>query len=124
MQKPTEAELDILKVLWDNGSSTVRTVNEKQNETRKVGYTTTLKLMQIMVEKGLLSVDKHTRTHIYTPLLKKEDTQSIMIKNLVDKVFSGSASNLVLQALGNHKTSQKELEEIKKLIDDIEQKSK
>jgi predicted transcriptional regulator len=120
--KPTEAELEILRVLWDFGANSVRFVNEKLNEQREIGYTTTLKLMQIMHEKGLVVRNTDTRSHIYEAALPKEETQRNLLENFVDNVFSGSASNLVMQALGSGKTSLHELAEIKALIAKIEAK--
>jgi predicted transcriptional regulator len=118
--KPTEAELEILQVLWETGPASVRTVNEKLAERKEVGYTTTLKLMQIMLEKGLLERNIDERTHIYFPASSREETQKNLLGNFVNSVFKGSASSLVMQALGNHKASKAELEEIKALIEKIE----
>ena len=124
--KPTEAELEILQVLWKNGPSSVRQVHEQLNEARQVadreevGYTTTLKLMQIMADKGLATRDTSTRTHIYVPAVKEEDTQQQLLQKFVDATFRGSAMKLVMQALGNHQASPEELEEIKALIENLE----
>ncbi len=118
--KPTEAELEILQVLWEHGPSSVRFVNDKLSERKDVGYTTTLKLMQIMLEKGFLDRNTDERSHIYFPAIGKEETQRNLLGSFVDSVFKGSASNLVLQALGNHNASKAELEEIKALIEKIE----
>ena len=120
MPKPTDAELEILSVLWEYGSSTVRFVNEQLNERREVGYTTTLKFLQIMSEKGLVSRNTDGRTHIYEAVFKQEQIQDQLINKLVDTAFGGSAQKLVIQALGNSKSSQEELEAIKKLIDKLE----
>lgn len=122
--RPTESELTILQILWSEGPSTVREVNnvlnvQKENE---VGYTTTLKHLQIMAEKKLVSRDTSTRTHIYKPNILEEDTQKNLVKGLIEKVFGGSAMDLVLQALGNHNASPEELAEIKKLIQELENK--
>ena len=119
---PTEAELDILQVLWESGPSTVRFVNEKQNEDKEVGYTTTLKIMQIMAEKGMLEVNKDSRQHIYIPLLDEQETKGKLLDRFLNKTFSGSAMKMVMQALGNHNPTQEELDEIKSLIKDIESK--
>jgi len=119
---PTEAELDILQVLWESGPSTVRFVNEKQNEDKEVGYTTTLKIMQIMADKGMLEVNKDSRQHIYIPLLDEQETKGKLLDRFLNKTFSGSAMKMVMQALGNHKPTQEELDEIKSLIKDIESK--
>lgn len=122
--KPTDAELEILQILWDQGASSVRTVNDLLNQTREVGYTTTLKLMQIMTEKGLVERDTSTRTHIYKASVEKARVQKKLLSNFLQKTFAGSASQLVLQALGNHKASKEELDEIKKMIAELEQKKK
>ncbi len=121
---PTESELEILQLLWKNGPSTVRFINEKQNEVKEVGYTTTLKIMQIMVEKGTLDVNKENRQHIYTPALDEDETKGKLLDGFLKKTFSGSAMKMVMQALGNHKPSKEELDEIKNLIKEIENKSK
>lgn len=121
---PTESELEILQLLWKNGPSTVRFLNEKQNEVKEVGYTTTLKIMQIMVEKGTLDVNKESRQHIYTPAVDEDETKGKLLDGFLKKTFSGSAMKMVMQALGNHKPSKEELDEIKNLIKEIENKSK
>ena len=118
--KPTEAELEILHILWQNGASSVRNVNEKLCENREIGYTTTLKMMQMMFEKGLLQRDDTARTHIYTPAVPQEDTQKHLLNHFVDSAFKGSAMQLVMQALGNHDASKDELAEIKALIQEME----
>ena len=122
LPKPTESELEILQILWENGPSSVRFVNEKLNEQREVGYTTTLKLMQIMADKGLAKRDTSSRTHIYHPVVTEADTQKQLLKKFLDSTVRGSAMKLVVQALGNHQTSQEELDEIKALIEKIEKK--
>jgi len=118
--KPTEAELEILAVLWEYGPNTVRFVNEKLNEKKRVGYTTTLKFLQIMTDKGMVSRDVDSRTHIYTALLREEKVRTQLLDKLLDTAFGGSASKLVMQALGNYNSSNEELEEIKKLIKKLE----
>jgi predicted transcriptional regulator len=118
--KPTEMELEILQLLWEHGPSTVRFVNEKQNETKEVGYTTTLKMMQIMAEKNFIQADKTNRTHVYQPLLKEEATQKQLLDKFLDTTFRGSAMKLVMQALGNHRTSHDELNQIRNLLDKLE----
>lgn len=122
--KPTEAELNILAILWDQGPCSVRYVNDKLNMTRRVGYTTTLKQLQIMFEKGLVSRNSDGRTHIYTAEKGQKETQKQLLDRLLDSAFGGSASKLVMQALGNHKSSLKELEEIKALINKLEEDKK
>jgi BlaI family transcriptional regulator, penicillinase repressor len=123
IQKPTESELEILQVLWQKGSATVREVHEKLSEIKDVGYTTTLKMMQIMYEKQMLSRTDAGRFHIYRAEIGEEETQLSLMNRFVDATFRGSAMKLVMQALGNHKASKDELEEIKKLIESIESKS-
>lgn len=120
-RKPTESELEILSVLWKTGPSTVRTVNEILSEKREVGYTTTLKFMQIMTDKGLLERDENSRTHIYKPLILQEEVQSHLLDRLLQTAFGGSAKKLIMQALGNHEASTEELEEIKELIKKLEE---
>jgi len=120
--KPTESELKILKVIWEKGPVTVKDVNEELSvESKKdVGYTTTLKLMQIMAVKGLLTRSKKGRMHVYNSVIQQDDTQKFMLDKLVNNLFSGSTSSLVMQALGNHKTSKEELDKIKKYIEKLE----
>ncbi len=120
--QPTEAELEILQLLWLHGPSTVKFINDKQNDGKEVGYTTTLKIMQIMADKGMLSVDKSSKQHIYAPTLDEAETKSKLLDGFVKRTFEGSAMKLVMQALGNHKPSKKELDEIKELIRSIENK--
>ena len=119
--KPTESELDILSVLWENGPSTVRFVNDQISLKKLAGYTTTLKLMQIMHDKGMVDRVQDGRTHIYRAVAKQEEMQVRLLDRLLETAFSGSASKLVMQALGNHHTSEKELREIKDLIKRIEE---
>ena len=122
--QPTDSELEILQVLWKSGPTTVRFVNEYLNKKKKTGYTTTLKLMQIMTVKGLLNRDSSSRVHVFSPAVKEEDTQSKLIDKMLDLAFGGSASKLVLQTLGSNKASKEELDEIKKMITDLEKKKK
>ena len=119
--KPTESELEILRVLWERGEATVRDVHEELSKTKDAGYTTTLKLMQIMHEKGMVKRDESSKTHKYTPLLSREKTQKQFVGKMIDTLFQGSSSQLVMQALGNHKASKEELDEIQKLIDNLKQ---
>jgi len=123
-QKPTESELEILQLLWKRGPSSVREINDLLNEQREVGYTTSLKIMQIMNEKELVTRDTSSRTHIYRAAIKEEATKQSLLKEFITNTFNGSAKNLVMQALGGTKTSKKELDEIKKLIKEIEKKTK
>ncbi len=120
LPRPTEAELEILQVLWTTGPASVRQVNEALHSARGVGYTTTLKLMQIMLEKGLLLRDSSKRTHIYRAAVAQQDTRQNLLENFVDQAFGGSAMDLVLQALGSHRATPEELEEIKALIEKLE----
>jgi len=118
---PTESELEILQILWAEGPSSVRRVNEILNEQRSVGYTTSLKIMQIMTEKGLVTRDTKTRTHIYHSAVKEGETQNSLLESFIAKTYRGCAKSLVLQALGKEKTSPEELAEIKALISKMEE---
>lgn len=117
---PTDAELEILGVLWERGPSTVRTVTEALNARKVVGYTTALKLMQIMNEKGLVRRDERTRTHVYEAAVAREQTQKALVKDLVARAFDGSASALVLGALAAQPASAREVEEIRRMLDELE----
>jgi BlaI family transcriptional regulator, penicillinase repressor len=114
--KPTESELEILAVLWANENATVRTVHEELTKTKEAGYTTTLKLMQIMHEKGLVTRNTESKTHIYTPAIDKEKTQIQFLNKMITNLFAGSSANMVMQALGGNKTSKEELLQIEELI--------
>jgi BlaI family penicillinase repressor len=118
--KPTDAELAILRVLWRRGPSTVRQVMEELNRRERTGYTTVLKLMQIMSGKGLVERDDAERTHVYRPALRQEQTQRQLVGHLLDRAFAGSAQKLVMQALAARKATGKELAEIRKLLDQME----
>lgn len=119
--EPTKSELEILKVLWKNGASTVRQVNDKLNEqTRSVQYTSTLKLMQIMQDKGLLKRDDTNMKHVYTPAEPEQKTKNALLEKFVDNMYNGSASSLVMQLLGNKKTKKKELQAIKDLLNKMD----
>ncbi|MFT4534285.1 MAG: BlaI family penicillinase repressor [Saprospiraceae bacterium] len=120
MAKPTQSELKILQILWDKGPSSVRDVHEKISEDKDAGYTTTLKLMQIMAEKGHAARDTSSRTHIYTASVSENDAKTDLLSSFISSTYKGSAKSLVLQALGNNATSQEDLDEIKKLISSIE----
>lgn len=117
--KPTESELEILSVLWKNGLASVREVHEELAKTKDVGYTTTLKLMQIMHEKGLVKRDASVKTHIYQAAVSKEKTQKHLLGKMIDGLFGGSSTQLVIQALGNHKASPEELEAIQELLNNL-----
>jgi len=121
---PTESELEILQVLWQQGSCSVRKVNDILNEKRDVGYTTTLKIMQIMTDKGFVTRDTKSRTHIYHSAVKEKDTQKSLLNSFIEKTYRGSAMSLVLQALGNQETSSEELNELKEIINRIEKNKK
>lgn len=117
--KPTESELEILSVLWERGLASVREVHEELARNKDVGYTTTLKLMQIMNEKGLVIRDASVKTHIYQAAVSREKTQKHLLGKMIDGLFGGSSTQLVIQALGNHKTSKEELEAIQHLLNDL-----
>ncbi|MEE1883790.1 BlaI/MecI/CopY family transcriptional regulator [Pedobacter flavus] len=120
--KPTESELEILQILWSRGECTVRTVHEELIKSKDVGYTSTLKLMQIMHEKGLVSRNTESKTHIYIAAINQQDTQKHLLNKLIDNAYNGSAARLVMQALGNHKATSQELEQIKKYLEQLESK--
>lgn len=117
--KPTESELEILQILWTKGLATVREVHEELAATKDVGYTTTLKLMQIMHEKGLVKRDDSMRTHVYQSAVNKEKTQKHLLGKMIDSLFGGSPTQLVIQALGEHKTSPEEIERIQAILNDL-----
>jgi predicted transcriptional regulator len=117
--KPTESELEILQVLWSRGLASVREVHEELSKTKDAGYTTTLKLMQIMHEKGLVKRDDSVKTHIYQPAVSREKTQKHLLGKMINTLFGGSTTQLVMQALGNHKASAEELDEIQKLLNNL-----
>jgi BlaI family transcriptional regulator, penicillinase repressor len=117
--RPTDRELTILRILWDNGPSTVRQVNEIMSEDGQTGYTTTLKLLQIMMEKGIVVRDDSKFQHVYKPALTEESTQKLLVGDLLEKAFAGSAEKLVMRALSAKKVSAKELAKIRKMLDEI-----
>ncbi len=117
LPRPTDAELAILRVLWDRGASTVRQVHDVLSRERPTAYTTALKLLQIMTEKGLVRRDETDRTHVYEPRLSEEQTQRQLVRDLLDRAFAGSASKLVMQALATRRASPEELGEIRRLLD-------
>jgi len=116
--KPTESELEILQILWQKEHCTVRDVHETLDK-KDAGYTTTLKLMQIMHEKGLVERDTSAKTHIYKALLNQQKTQQQLVNKMIDNVFNGSAARLVMQALGNQSASKEEIELIKDYLDTL-----
>jgi predicted transcriptional regulator len=121
---PTDAELSILAVLWRLGPSTVREVHEALKPVQDTGYTTVLKLMQIMAQKGLVERDESQRSHVYRAATAEEQTQRRLLGDLMEKAFSGSASQLVMRALSVKQASQKELAEIRALLDSLETRGK
>lgn len=123
-EPPTESELEILRVLWTNGSSTVRDVHTVLSKSRAVGYTGILKLMQIMSDKGLVTRDESERSHVYSTSIREEQTQRRLVKDLLTSAFHGSADKLVMQALAAKKVTPEELAEIRRMLDELEQRSK
>lgn len=120
-QKPTEAELDILSVLWERGPSTVRQVQEELTDKRKTGYTTVLKLMQIMADKGLVRRDESGHAHVYRAAITRQRTQKQAVGQMLEQLFDGSAQQLVMQALSAKKSTTEELAEIRQLLDELEE---
>ncbi|MBS1574099.1 MAG: BlaI/MecI/CopY family transcriptional regulator [Bacteroidetes bacterium] len=121
--EPTKSELEILQILWQHGPSTVRFVNDElNNQKREVNYTSTLKLMQIMTEKGILVRDETNMKHVYAPAHPEEKIKGQLLNRFVDSLYNGSASSLMQQLLGNKKTSQKEIDEIKELIHKLDKR--
>ncbi len=119
--EPTKSELEILQVLWQYGPSTVRFVNDTLNEQKRaVQYTSTLKLMQIMAEKKMLKRDETNMKHIYIAAMEEQKTKGFLLDRFVDSMFNGSASSLMMQLLGNKKTSAKELQQIKDLLNKLD----
>lgn len=119
--EPTKSELEILQVLWKHGPSTVRFVNDTLNEEKKsVQYTSTLKQMQVMTEKKMLLRDESSMKHIYTPAIEESQTKGALLNRFVESIYNGSASNLVIQLLGNKKTSKEELDAIRDMLDQLD----
>lgn len=118
--RPTPAELEILAVLWELGPATVREIQEHLDRQRPTGYTTVLKLLQIMTDKGLVRRDARERAHRYAPTLPRERTEQQMVGDLLDRAFGGSASRLVMRALSSRQATPEELERIRTLLDEIE----
>jgi len=119
LNKPTESEMEILQVLWEKGACTVREIHDIFSKTKETGYTTTLKLMQIMTEKGLLNRNDDAKTHIYTSAVKKESIQKQAVNKMINGLFKGSPAKLVMHALGNYRASKEEILEIKKYLDEM-----
>jgi BlaI family penicillinase repressor len=122
--RPTDAELSILRVLWDRGPSTVRQVHDVLSVDREFAYTTTLKLLQLMTEKGVAMREEHGRVHLYRAAVAQEETQRHLIRDLVDRAFGGSPSRLVMQALAATPASAEELREIRRLLKEHEEKTR
>ncbi|HYO51700.1 BlaI/MecI/CopY family transcriptional regulator [Archangium sp.] len=121
LPRPTDAELGILRVLWERGPSTVREVHEALNKDEEgTGYTTVLKLMQIMTEKGLVKRDESQRAHVYSARATQQKTQRQLVTDLLDRAFGGSPARLAMQALSTKKASAEELAELRKLLDTLE----
>lgn len=118
--KPTEAEIEILSVLWEIGPATVREVHSQLIKVREVGYTTVLKLMQIMTEKGFVVRDESQRSHVYRPKQKAETVKKSLLSDLITRVFSGSTSSLVMQAISSKKATPSQLAKMKELLDELE----
>jgi len=124
LPRPTDSELDILRVLWNRGPSTVRDVFDDLNQTKPTGYTTVLKLMQIMAEKNLVRRNEKNRAHVYEARLPEEQTQNQLVGDLLDRAFGGSASRLVMRALSSTRTSAEDLSEIRRIIDGMQENAK
>ncbi|MDX1582368.1 MAG: BlaI/MecI/CopY family transcriptional regulator [Thermoanaerobaculia bacterium] len=120
--RPTEAELAILRVLWERKRATVRDVHEELSRRNPTGYTTVLKLMQIMTDKGLVERDESNRAHVYRPKLSEQRTKRQLVGDLLDRAFGGATGELVMQALSSRKASSEELQQIRDLLDELERK--
>ena|ERR1700722_1514417 len=124
LPKPTEAELELLGILWARGPSTVREIHEALSGQKSTGYTTTLKILQKMLEKGLLRRDERERSHVYEAVWKAEETQRQLVRDLLRRAFRGAAAKLVVQALSEEKVSGEDLAEIRNMLDDLEARQK
>jgi predicted transcriptional regulator len=124
LPRPTASELEILRVLWSDGPSTVREVHDRLNRTKPMGYTTVLKLMQIMAEKGLVARNEDQRAHVYEAACRQQDTQRQLVGDLVERAFGGSATELVMQALAAKRATPEELAEIRRILDEFERGTK
>jgi BlaI family penicillinase repressor len=118
--KPTEAELEILQILWSSKSASVREVHDELSKHKESGYTTTLKIMQLMHEKGMVTRVEQGRHHVYRAAIEEETTQNLLLSRFIDRTFMGSASKLVMQTLGNQWVTKDELDEIKELLKTLE----
>ncbi len=121
MANPTPAELEILNVLWRLGEAKTQVVNDELNKVRSIGYTTTLKSMQLMAEKGYLDRRKEGKSHVYIPIIQEQATKKSLLDKFVNATFAGSASGLLMQLLGNKQVSQEELQQIKQFISEVEE---
>ncbi|TVZ40798.1 putative transcriptional regulator [Alteromonadaceae bacterium 2753L.S.0a.02] len=122
MSNPTQAELEILNILWETGEARVQEVHDKLSSSRDIGYTTTLKAMQVMAQKGLLNRRLEGRSHVYAPAIPEEDTKSKLLSKFIESTFGGSKSRMVLQLLGNNQVSQQEIDEIRAFLENLEGK--
>ena len=122
--KPTDSELEVLALIWQGGALTVRQIHDQIKRSRDIGYTTTLKIMQIMFEKGMLTRSKQGKTHLYNAVESQQKTQDGLVNKMVNTAFHGSAKDLVMQALGSTETSKAELDEIRAYLDKIEREKK
>lgn len=122
MKRPTQSEWEILTILWAENEATAQTVNDRLNQHKQVSYTGTLKLMQLMHQKGLLERERIGRSHVYRPLINESDAKKSLLDNVVQSTFGGSASSLVMSLLGNKKVSRSEIEDIRAFLDDLEDK--
>ena len=123
-RRPTDAELQLLRVLWENGPCTVRQVLGLLPEEKRVGYTTVLKIMQVMAQKGLVERDETSRSHVYRPVQTEDRTQRQLVRDLLERAFGGSARKLVLQALSEEEASSEDLQEIRNLLERMQQRGK
>ena len=124
LPRPTEAELELLRALWTHGPMTVREIHRSLPSEKATGYTTTLKILQKMTDKGLVSRDESNRSHVYHPVMKAEQTQRQLVRDLLNRAFGGSAAQMVVQALAEKKASPAELAEIRRLLDAMEDQQK
>jgi predicted transcriptional regulator len=124
LPRPTEAELELLSVLWTRGPSTVRQIHEALSGEKSTGYTTTLKILQKMLEKGLLQRDERERSHVYEAVWRAEETQRQLVRDLLRRAFRGAAGKFVVQALSEEKVSSEDLAEIRRMLDDLETRQK
>ena len=124
LQKPTVSELEILRVLWTRGPSTVREVHEELREKKSLGYTTVLKLLQIMTAKGTVRRNEEQRAHVYEACQPATETKRQLVGDVLERVFEGSASELLIHALEGRRTSKKELDELRRLLDEYEGRSR